>query len=89
MQVEYGEQLSTSNVRYLTADDANLNMRRVTTVRLGVLMQSLVPSKKSDDTATYVLPGASIAPSGDGLTHQGGLYMRKVFSKTVQLKNRA
>lgn len=90
LQLLYGEQLSSDNVRFLKADAVDLNMRRVVRVRMGLLMQGLIESTMTEDTQTYELPGASIAPpTGSGLTHQGGRYMRKVFTKTVELRNRA
>lgn len=80
----YGEQIGSGNIRFLPASDADLNMRRVISIELGIIVKSLQPALKQSDTRHYVLPGATISAT----QHGGGNYLRKVFNTTVQMRNK-
>lgn len=87
LQILYGQQLGSGQLRYVTADDLNLDWGEVVSVRIGVLVQSFSQVADSNDTRTYVLPGASISNSGIG-AHAGDRALRKPFTATVKLRNR-
>ncbi len=87
LQVMYGEELSTGNIRYVSADESTLDMRRVVSIQLGLLLSSTSESLNEIDYETYELPGETIGYSTT-ISHLGGKYFRKVFSSTVQLRNK-
>ncbi len=94
LQLLYGEELATGNVRYLTADDENLNMRVVSRIELGMLIYHQSHITQTDDTRSYALPGETILAPDDALpastaTHLGGRYLRKVFTETIHMLNRS
>lgn len=80
----YGEQVTSGNIRFLPASDGELNMRRVVSIELGIVVKSLHPALAQEDTRNYIMPGSTI-----GVTqHGGGNYLRRVFNTTVQMRNR-
>ncbi len=88
LQILYGEQLANGSISYRTSSDATLNMRKVVSVQLGLLVTSPFEAAPQTDTNTYALPGENIGPSTT-IAHSGGKFFRKVFSRTVQLRNRS
>ncbi len=88
LQILYGEQLANGSISYRTSSDATLNMRKVVSVQLGLLVTSPIEAAPQTDTNTYALPGENIGPSTT-IAHSGGKFFRKVFSRTVQLRNRS
>lgn len=87
LQVQYGETLSTGNVRFVSAGTSGLNMSNVKTIRVGMLVQGLEASLPSADTRSYVVAGSTISYSG-AVSHSGGRYLRKPFVTTIKLRNR-
>lgn len=77
LKIRYGERQDNGNVRFVTADDAALNMRRVVSIEVGVLVKSTDPILRSADTRTYSLPGGTITAG----QHGGGNYLRQVFRR--------
>lgn len=91
MQVLYGEQLANGNVRYLAANDANLDMARVVSVRIGLLLHTIETASDQPDTQTYRLAGTTIEPQGTvgaTVSHAKDRRIRRVFFTTVSLRNR-
>lgn len=90
LQVMYGQELSTGNVRFLTADEASLNMRLVSVVQVGMLIYHQSSVLDTEDDSTYGLPGQDIVGTGsEGVSHLGGRYMRRVFTETIHMLNRS
>lgn len=91
MQILYGQRLPTGNLRYVTADDASLDMAEVVSVRVGLLISSQGKAQDGTDTLTYTLPGASISPEGTAgatSTHAADSRVRRTFLSTINLRNR-
>jgi len=90
LQVLYGERMPNGSLRYLQADDAQLNMAQVASVQVGLLIRSIDSVTSGDDTKTYLVAGREIGPAGGTttVTHSGGRYLRAAFNTTVRLRNR-
>jgi type IV pilus assembly protein PilW len=91
MQILYGERSDTGDVRYVKADNASLDMSRVTSVRIGLLVSTVDPVLQQGDDGSYEVAGTTIAPegtSGATATHPVDRRMRRVFLSTVRLRNR-
>lgn len=86
LQILYGEQLASGNIRFVPASTAGINMQNVIAIRFAVLVQDFENSLTDDDTRTYTLLNSAIPATGD-VSHSGGRVLRKVFSSTVQLRN--
>lgn len=86
LQVQYGEKMANGSVGYRSTS-ATLNMRKVISVQIGLLVTSPIEAAPDNDTKIYALPGENIGPS-TAIAHTGGKFFRKVFSRTVQLRNR-
>ena len=89
LQVIYGERLDNGNMRHVPASDASLDMSRVVSVRLGLLMQSFEPVLNENDAATYQVLDQSIGSADTTFTHNGDRTLRRVFASTVVLRNRS
>jgi type IV pilus assembly protein PilW len=87
LQIEYGERLPNGNTRFVKATESGLDMGRVFSVRIGLLIRSRSNAFDSNDSKTYVLPGQNIASTGT-VKHAGGKYLRRAFITTVKLRNR-
>jgi len=91
LQLLYGERIATGNVRYLTADDSNLDMTRVDSVRVALLMSTIEAVTDKDDTRTYRAAGTDIEPagtSGAAVTYAVDRRIRRIFTATINLRNR-
>ncbi|WP_404368377.1 PilW family protein [Marinobacter sp.] len=90
LQILYGELLPTNNIRYVPADEAGLDMKRVVAIRLGVLVSDSEKTRDNNDTASYDLPGETIVPAGaaGAVTHAEDQRLRRTFTTTVALRNR-
>jgi type IV pilus assembly protein PilW len=89
MQILYGEQMNSGNLRYVPASTATLNMNRVVSVRLGLLVQSYEAVLDADDTAAYQVLDESIDTVGvTSIFHNTDRTLRRVFRTTVKLRNR-
>jgi type IV pilus assembly protein PilW len=91
MQIEYGELLTTGNIRYATANNVG-DMSNVIAVRAGLLISDTTQARKSLDASDYLLPGQTIvAATGAGagaVTHPEDNRLRRTFETTVMLRNR-
>lgn len=84
----YGVRLESDNITFVEADNALLNntgMLPVVAVKMSLLMTSVESVLPHADTKTYQLNNTTVGPSE--YSHSRGL--KKVFTKTVHLKNRA
>ena len=89
LQIQYGERLATGNLRYVSADDATINMTNVESIKIGLLMHTVQPVTFKDDTRTYAVNGTNIAPAGGAApTYALDNRIRRVFSSTINLRNR-
>lgn len=91
LQVVYGYLDGSNNVRYLDADDGALDMRRVVSAKIGLLLSSSTPVLEEDDGLTYVLAGQSVAPEGTAgatLTHAVDKKLRRAFNVMIPMRNR-
>ena len=88
MQIQYGERLATGNTRYLSANDANLDMSQVVSIRIALLLQSFEPVLDTNDTFAYQVLDQSIDSAGTTFTHNGDRTLRRVFTNTSILRNR-
>lgn len=90
LKVLYGEELSSGNLRFVSADDANLDMDNVKAIRISVLAVSNERVKKFDDKVNYNLVGTTVQPStvsGAAITYAQDRRLRRAFTATIQLRN--
>lgn len=87
LRLNYGERLASGNVRY--GDASVVSSDGITSARVGVMVQSLDPSRTDNDTRTYGLLDLSINADGTGVDHGGDRRLRRVFTSNVELRNRA
>jgi len=89
MQITYGERADNGNIRYVAADNGTLDVTKIVSVRIGLLLQSIESVNDGSDTTTYNVAGVSIGPAGGGgITHAKDKRLRRVFVTTVKLRNR-
>ena len=89
LQALYAERLSNNNIRYMSADNSSLDMQQVDSVKIGLLMSTVEAVTETDDDRDYLVAGTTIKPAGNsGLTYPIDHRIRKVFSATVNLRNR-
>ncbi len=87
LQILYGQQINTGNIRYVPADDGNLDMTEVVAVRVGLLIQSFEPVLDGSDTNAYQVLDQSIDNTGTTFTHNGDFTLRRVFRTTAVMRN--
>lgn len=82
MHVLYGEDLNNDNTadRYVSANFPNLDMSRVVSVRLSLLLKSDEPIKPTASSITYNLLGTTFTPTADQ-------FMRQQVTFTILLRN--
>lgn len=91
LQILYGQRRGDGKLRFVTADDSDLNFAQVEAVRLAVLVSSSQAALTENDTRDYLLPGVTVEPLGSvnpETTHPGDRRLRQVFTTTIQLRNR-
>lgn len=91
MQIEFAERLSGGNLRYVSADEATLNMANVVSVRVGLLLQTTELTGSRSDNLSYMLASTNVQPvgtTGATVTHAVDKRFRRVFNTTVYLRNR-
>ena len=86
LQILYGEQLDTGNIRYVTADNVT-DTGNIVSVRFGILAQGYDQVLSADDARSYSLPGEIITDSSTS-AHFGDRALRKPFVMTAKLRNR-
>ena len=89
--IEYGQELSSGNVRYVNALDGNLDLEEVDRLRIAVLVTSTERALSQDDASIYQLFGFSVGPVGTAgvdATYLNDRRLRKSFSATYVLRNR-
>ncbi|MCB1877921.1 MAG: PilW family protein [Chromatiales bacterium] len=91
LQIQYGEELPNGNRRYVSADDADLDMGRVKAVRLAILVNSVESVRSQPDDGSYALLDLTVQPVGTvdaEATHAKDGLLRSTFVSTVMLRNR-
>ena len=92
LQLLYGQRLDDGSLRFVQATDSNLNFAQVEALRLAVLVSHSEPVTNDNDSNTYKMPGTDVEPLGSSspaATHPGDRRLRRVFSSTIYLRNRA
>jgi type IV pilus assembly protein PilW len=87
LRLNLGERLTSGNIRY--GDASAVSAAGIVTAHIGVLAQSLERARSDDDTRAYQLLDLSIDHDGSGIDHSGGRRLRRAFSSSVELRNRA
>jgi type IV pilus assembly protein PilW len=88
LQMQFGEKLTSGNIRFVSADDASLDPSRIVSVKIGVLAQSYDAAAVQEDSREYDLPGQKIDASTTSVTHGADKTIRRMFTATVELRNR-
>jgi type IV pilus assembly protein PilW len=90
LQVQYGERLANGSMRYSDAGAAGLDMSKVESVRIGLLMAAMDVAGEQSDNKNYVIAGTTVGPEGSGatVTHPVDKHIRRAFNTTVTLRNR-
>ena len=91
-QVRYGEVVG-DNIRYTTASNIT-NMAKVTSVKIALLFAANERTLDVDDTTRYVMHDALACPANDTaagctINYPNDRRLRRVFSTTIQLRNRS
>lgn len=92
IQLLYGHRLSNDNIRYVPASSlGDDDWQDVVNVRIGLLVSSKEKARSQPDTQSYSLPGVTIVPESEGgdNTHPGDFRLRKTFTLSVTIRNRA
>jgi type IV pilus assembly protein PilW len=84
----YGEKLASGNTRYYSANDSGLNLANVDSIKVGLLMHTIEGVSDEADAATYDVAGTDFAPTGSVSYDSSDHRIRRVFSTTVNLRNR-
>jgi type IV pilus assembly protein PilW len=87
LQLRFGEVLASGNIRYVDADTSGVQFTDISSIQVGMLIQSFESALPQEDDRSYVVAGTTIPASGD-VSHSGGRYLRKPFVTTIQLRNR-
>jgi len=87
MQILYGERADNGNMRYVPATNGTLDMSKVVSVRIAILVHSIEPVNRTADSNIYNVAGTNIGPSTT-VAHDGDKRIRRVFVTTVKLRNR-
>ncbi len=89
MQLLYGQQMDSGQIRYVSANAANLDFEEVISVQIGLLINSVDKISSTDDDRTYQVAGQSIGPVTGStiLKHSGGRQLRTSFNTTVRMRN--
>lgn len=90
LQVQYGERLANGSMRYSDAGTAGLDMAKVESVRVGLLMVAMGVVGEQMDNKSYVIAGTTVGPEGSGsaVTHPVDKHIRRAFNTTITLRNR-
>lgn len=90
LQITYGEEFINGNRRFVAAGTAGLNMAQVTSIKFSVLVSSNDRVLESNDSTVYQMAGTNIGPASGStsIKYENDRRLRKVFSMTVNLRNR-
>lgn len=89
IQILYGEETdaTTNTIRYVPASTGDLDMKKVKSIQISMLVHSISQSRQSYDQNTYSLLDQDIAHESTTITHQGNKMMRRTYTTTVNLRN--
>lgn len=90
LQIQYGERLANGTVRYSDAGTGGLDMAKVESVRIGLLMAAMEVAGEQTDNKSYIIAGTTVGPEGSGatVTHPVDSHIRRAFNTTITLRNR-
>ena len=93
MQILYGQRRGDGNLRFVQADDSDLDFSQVEAIRLSVLVSHSEPVTTADDDTTYKMLNSDVEPDGQSVspdaTHPGDRRLRQQFNTTIFMRNRA
>lgn len=92
LQILYGQRRSDGNLRFVAADDSDLNFAEVEAVKVSVLVSHSEPVTDADDDDTYVMLGTDVEPQGTtnpDATYPSDRRLRQQFTTTIFMRNRA
>ncbi|MEH6650221.1 MAG: PilW family protein [Motiliproteus sp.] len=92
LQILYGQRRDDGNLRFVDATDGNLVFSQVEALRLAVLVSHSEPVLSDADDKTYKMLGSDVEPQGattPDAEHPGDRRLRKLFTTTIYLRNRA
>lgn len=89
LQLLYGEELPSGDLRYVSADEPTLDMLAVVSVQIGLLINSVELVSSIDDDRSYQVANQIIGPPSGAtlLKHNGARQLRTSFNTTVRLRN--
>ncbi|MBL4868596.1 MAG: PilW family protein [Pseudomonadales bacterium] len=91
MQLLFGQRLSNGNLRYLAADDTDIDWTAIEIIKLSLLISSTQASEPANDEKTYIVAGGQIRPDTDSsatITYTSDLRMRRAFNTAITIRNR-
>ena len=90
LQLQYGERLANGSMRYSSAGTAGLDMAKVESIRIGLLLAAMDVSGEQSDNKSYDIAGTTVGPEGSSatVTHPVDQHLRRAFNTTVTLRNR-
>lgn len=90
IQITYGQEFGNGNRRFVNANDINLDMDQVTSIKLSILVASNDRILETDDNFVYPLAGIDATPVslGGALTYPNDRRLRKAFNMSINLRNR-
>ncbi len=90
LQILYGQKLDSGNIRYVAADDGDLDFTEVESIRISILVSDADPIRQEDDSNTYKLSGVDVEPAGavsPETVHPADRRLRQVFTTTLYMRN--
>ncbi len=89
MQIVYGEDTDTDGTvnRYVPAGTAGLDMDRVLSVRISLLIRSPDQVRNDFDSSTYLLPDIGVEGAATKIDLFNDKHIRHVFTTTINLRN--
>ena len=91
MQILFGVDTDADGIanQYQTANtvETGNNWGNVSSIRIGLLLQTLEFVSSSNDTRTYNVAGTNIASTGTSSLHDADRRLRYVFSSTIKIRN--
>ncbi|MBV1883144.1 MAG: PilW family protein [Pseudomonadales bacterium] len=91
MQLLFGQRLSNGNLRYLAADNTDIDWTAIEIVKLSLLISSTEVGLPANDEKTYLVAGGDIKPDSDGsatLVYTSDRRMRRAFNSAITIRNR-
>lgn len=90
IQIAYGHEFVNGNRRFIAASTAGLDMTQVTSIKVSVMVSSNDRVLEASDSFVYSMSGTNVGPASGSTTikYTDDRRLRKIFSMTVNLRNR-